>query len=632
MELLFLYLKKYGNINEKCFNLNPRYRFELVNVRNESLLCLKETPDYLNIFNDYNKRITNVTAIVGENGAGKTTLLNFLMDFHKYQGVFSENNQYVIVFLSTVEETSERFVMYTNSNVRIDSKVELQFKKIVNEHEIKFSIIKQNFIYYSEAFNALSYVQSLRKIHNDTTLNLSIAGRLIAATQLSKRRHEGLTVDPIQSLLHWETECQVRAFEAARIPFKISGIIIKPIIIQNIEYLLGKNESDEKDIKELKTRMSDFYTDFYTDIFNNRYRKDKGKLLLCAVLPSLMQFVMSGFSVKNPDRGKRVQEINGILDKWDGLIKEWSNNATINNIMEFVRCVYENEVIWIQDSKAIISSYESALTLFSASNVRFNEYTLTFYMSLTKDGNQGNLMNWFLCYDKSSHHGACPYLSFEWGMSTGERSYFNFFAHLHNIHKKIKNKKEITLMVDEADLYLHPKWQQNGVKMMMDSALRCFPESNIQIIFATHSPLFLSDVPVGHVIFLDDAKEVREGHEECFAANIYNLYKDSFFLDKNNIWVQGTFAHSFIRGIQEKFDKWEKDISKITDDELQMIKRKISIIGEELLKRLLLERWGKIYMQYHIATDDKLSVEAKMVLEAFSNLKEAEKEIIRKRL
>ena len=109
--------------------------------------------------------------------------------------------------------------------------------------------------------------------------------------------------------------------------------------------------------------------------------------------------------------------------------KHISSTRTCSTTLGWYPNTFSNEVIWIQDSKAIISSYESALTLFSASNVRFNEYTLTFYMSLTKDGNQGNLMNWFLCYDKSSHHGACPYLSFEWGMSTGERSYFNFFAH-----------------------------------------------------------------------------------------------------------------------------------------------------------------------------------------------------------
>lgn len=626
MELVFLYIKKYGNIIEKCFNLNPKYRFKLIDVNNKSLLDLEEDSDYLNIFNNYKRRIKNVTAVVGENGTGKTTLLKFLMDFRKFQGIFPENNQYVIIFLSINEEGAERFVMYTNRKIIINSKIESQFKNWIDDNEKKISINKQNIVYYSEAFNPLSYVQYLRMIPNDNVLDLSTAGRMITA--VNKRRYEELTGDPIQAFLHWETECQVRAFEAASIPFKINGITIKPIFFQNINYLLGENKSDEKDMKELKSKMSGFYA----GILNNRHRRDKGKLLLCAVLFSLIQYIMLGFSVKNPNKRKRMQEINVILNEWNALLKEWNCNDTLNSIIEFVRCVYTKKVIWPQKANTIVSNYEETLKLFLKSDVRFNEFTSTFYINLTNNGKRGGLMNWFLCYDKSSHHGVCPYLTFEWGMSTGERSYFNFFAHMYNIYGKMGNKKDITLMIDEADLYLHPKWQQDGVKRMMDSALRCFPESNIQFIFATHSPLFLSDIPIRHVIFLNEAKEVREENRECFAANVYNLYKKSFFLNKSNIWIHGTFAHHFIGKIQEEFDEWEKDISKITDDKLQLSRKKISIIGEELLKRLLWERWEKIYKQFRGEKDDMLSMDGKMVLEVFSNLNEVEKEIIRKRL
>lgn len=640
MELLFVYLEKYGSIIEKTFNFNPRYKFELFDDNGEKIIRLYEDPDWLNIFNDVDQRISNVTAIVGENGTGKTTLFRFLMDFYKTQGFEHinvqerkkqlKNNKYVVIFLAMTEGEPERFVIYTNEDIKIDPKIEQQFKINSSDHGI---IRQQKCIYYTEAFNALSYAQYMREAPDNIVSNLSIEGRIVSAIKSAEGDDKGLSGNPIETFLHWETACQLKAFEAARIPFKISGISIKPIVPDSMEYMAfmslnDSNKDKDKDrLPELKKRISEFYDGL--DLCNY----NKGNVLLRAVIASLIQFMMLSFYVKNPDRDEHIQEIDKIIDKWEDLLRGWKRNVSISNIVEFVRCVYGKETIWAKNSEPIFSRFEKTLKIFSKYNVKFNKYTSTFYINLSKNGNAGYLMNWFKCYDESSHHGTCPYLSFEWGMSTGERAYFNFFAYLYSVYEKMEYKKDILLMLDEADLYLHPKWQQGGVKRMIDTVLKCFHhgDSKIQIIFATHSPLFLSDVPSRHVIFLNNGQEVTE-HKECFASNIYNLYKDAFFLNKDEIWVRGSFSDHFVRKIEEKLTDWENDVSRITEEDLQEIKRRISLIGEELLKTLLLKRWTKLYKLFYGTEKEKLSPEARLVLNEFSSLKDEEKEKIRKKI
>lgn len=630
MELLFIYLGKYGNISNRTFNFNPQYKFELINDNERIIIHLQENKDWLNVFNDYDERITNVTAVAGENGSGKTTLFTFLMDFCKYQGEFPEKYPYIAIFLSTHERKKEKYIVYTNIKDRIslDPNIEPYSKEYDSDYELKQSISEQNFIYYTEAFNALSYERYTRGYVGSIT-NLSIEGRIASAILKEQKNHQVMSVDPIQSFLHWEVERQVDAFEAAPLPFEIRSISIKPVVPQTIEFLLDSNYSDE--VNNIKLKM----IEFYNSTNSISHRRNKGKCILRAVLASLIKFVMLGFSVRDPNINARIKDIYEIINEWENYLGKWKHGATIKNIIKFVNCVFKKGTIWPQGSEYIVPRYEEILALFSKRYVKFNEFTSTFYVSLKKSENRGYLMNWFRHYNESTHQGSCSYLTFEWGMSTGERSYFNLFAHLYSEYKQMEYKKDIILLLDEVDLYLHPKWQQEGVQRIINTVLACFPSCDIQIIFATHSPLLLSDIPSQHVIFLTKEENGMMEHKECFAANIYNLYKDAFFLDKDAVWVLGTFSKTFVNNIEKELAKLEErkgSPSIITEEKLQDIRNRISFIGEDLLKKILLQRWASLYKKYGKVKEENMSVEVELIIEEFSNLGEREKEKIRKEL
>ena len=130
-------------------------------------------------------------------------------------------------------------------------------------------------------------------------------------------------------------------------------------------------------------------------------------------------------------------------------------------------------------------------------------------------------------------------------------------------------------------------------------------KKTIYIIFATHSPFLLSDIPKQNVIFLDRYKkddiEVKTGNQkfgnckvlnglkekkQTFGANIHTLLSDSFFMENG---LMGEFAKNKIQEIMD-FLNDKKTIEEISTKEGQ-IKQVILSIGEPFLKQKLLEMY-----------------------------------------
>lgn len=79
MELVYLWVEKYKNIENQGFNFSSRFTCHYDKDIQE--LTIDENKEHVSIFPDN----INVTAIVGKNGAGKSTIqkLIFLLIFLK---------------------------------------------------------------------------------------------------------------------------------------------------------------------------------------------------------------------------------------------------------------------------------------------------------------------------------------------------------------------------------------------------------------------------------------------------------------------------------------------------------------------------------------------------------------------
>ena len=194
------------------------------------------------------------------------------------------------------------------------------------------------------------------------------------------------------------------------------------------------------------------------------------------------------------------------------------------------------------------------------------------------------------------------YLLFSWSpqISAGEQSYINIFSRFistfETIYNSEYNNSDFLLFFDEVETTIHPEWQRTLVKNLIKFFEEFFEDDPkkqmenpkyIHLLFASHSPILLSDIPVGNCCLLKREKgsfvtKVVEGEKEtAFGSNIYNLYKSSFFL---NDGLMGLFAEGKINEVIRTIGK-----ESLSEPEFKDCQQVIDNIGEIVLKNRLQE-------------------------------------------
>lgn len=193
-------------------------------------------------------------------------------------------------------------------------------------------------------------------------------------------------------------------------------------------------------------------------------------------------------------------------------------------------------------------------------------------------------------------------------LSTGEKAILDFYSSLHdhitNLDDEMIVNENFLLLLDEPELGYHPFWKKKFVKAISTtlsiffSNLKKTKKNNqspsVQVIFTTHDPLTLSDLPSDKVIYLNktnDFTRIETNTIKSFSTNINELLSNSFYLGNELI---GDFAKEKIETIILKLNyfklindrkKHNKDISKgklaEINSEINEIKDKISFELEE---------------------------------------------------
>ena len=185
-------------------------------------------------------------------------------------------------------------------------------------------------------------------------------------------------------------------------------------------------------------------------------------------------------------------------------------------------------------------------------------------------------------------------------LSSGEKQVVNSLCtavyHIHNLKSKWETKnvspkqkevkyKYVSLIFDELELYFHPKYQTMLVKMLLDAIKSLDLKKDfkgINVIFSTHSPFILSDIPAQNIIGMDDGKPKRLVNiDNTFCANVYDILSSGFFMTK----FVGDFAGSKFEELVAKLNRKKK----LSPREMQIAKDTIALIGDEFLKWKLTE-------------------------------------------
>lgn len=89
MELVYLWIKSYKNIEEQEFNLSSKYK---IYFNSKKEIIVKRMRDRI-----FNNKINDIIGIIGENGSGKSAVLEII------QSLYSNNRLKKILILKKMK-------------------------------------------------------------------------------------------------------------------------------------------------------------------------------------------------------------------------------------------------------------------------------------------------------------------------------------------------------------------------------------------------------------------------------------------------------------------------------------------------------------------------------------------------
>ena len=193
---------------------------------------------------------------------------------------------------------------------------------------------------------------------------------------------------------------------------------------------------------------------------------------------------------------------------------------------------------------------------------------------------------------KTTKGGANKYVSMS-SLSSGERQLIYMLCtamyHLFNLKTNWQNGNEkdlsvkyrnVCMLFDELELYFHPKYQT----MLIERLLRCIKSmrlensfEGIHIMFSTHSPFILSDIPKQNIMGIAKGKPAElKNIKDTFCANVYDILASGFFMKR----FVGEFA-------ERKLDETLLSLTRKTrpeEEELEKAKIITQLVGDDYIR------------------------------------------------
>jgi len=621
MRLIYIYIHKYRNIEEQGFNLSSDYKidFRFIKKKNQFYNIQLNIEKIQNVLPHlFNENIIDIKGIVGENGAGKSNLLEYLVTecHNKTFSFVEEEYRDILIYENEINDLkiisghswdlSKEEIIFDNYSGNFNLS---QINTNISWGDIKdFSTTK--FIYYSNIFD--------NKISNEYNGLVNISTNYLLKKDVEKRTNTKVQDSEILSHRILERRRQLNFILNFKddVPFNL------PTYVQ-----IFINENIYKELDNVKKKLdegTEFDENSYSFKINHWFRvisqekKDSQKVNTKDEFLRNIQTAYFTYFITNdllPSNGlsnyiSNFDEISKLI--FDYLINTLFQDINSFNLADFIKYVYsvEDDVeINLDGKKHTKDSMDLNNSLFSAKVVQFqyfmNELNKCFKSKIESIFSKnscsikmsGKLNAIIEKYDSTVQ--ITDYLNFNFSeMSSGELGFLTLFSRFYSLisekfqvdDKLNKSNTKIIILIDEGDLYFHPKWQTKFIFYINDLLPKIFKGNSIQIILTSHSQFIASDLPSSNLIFLKkDVKsgkcKVVEGLDKTFAANIHDLLSDTFFLEGAHI---GEFAKNIIYKVIDQIENKENNNS-FSNDEIKAI---INIVGESWVQSQLFERFN----------------------------------------
>lgn len=515
MELVYLWVDSYKNIEKQGFNFSPK--FECKYDDKNKKITINKKGGYISIFSDN----INITAIVGENGSGKSNVLKALFQNDDHSSAYDK--LWYILYSKCDNKLNIYFIDHIGIHEKLD--IEKNFthnidrlkKDSKNTESLNFSMI-----YFS---NILQYLP----VHNDKQ-NKSFYN--ISTSYLIDRYSRKISNDKLIEFKYQYNYYKSEIIKQTIIMLKDSRIIIDfeipselnivtPGTYNSDKFMIMKNLLKGEDSNDFQSRVKKNI--IYNFLFNYLDKEELSERIASNNKKTIQEFY------------EEVKSIIPLNDELDDFLKLLENPDFLMTSVK-IKDIDENFI------------------------EKFTKFNSIQALSL----------------------GVLDVFYFNWKpeLSSGQENHLFQFATFYNILKNAYNLKDnITILIDEGETTMHPNWQRGYIKYYINFLEKNFKNKNFHLIFVSHSPFILSDLPKENVIFLKNGKQVNP-NINTFGANIHTLLSHGFFMDGG---LMGEFAKDKI----DEIIKLLNSPNKLTVKEIQNCENIISIMGEPIIKNQL---------------------------------------------
>lgn len=178
--------------------------------------------------------------------------------------------------------------------------------------------------------------------------------------------------------------------------------------------------------------------------------------------------------------------------------------------------------------------------------------------------------------------------------------------------------KNFNLVLDEAELYYHPEFQQKFIKDLLGVIERSNLGSivdSINITLITHSPFMLSDIPIDNVLALEHGSKNID-FSKTLGANIYDLLKNQFFMESSI----GSLIEEKIIEIINDYNLFEESNKKTKNTIIEkyqgnknFYKKLLSNLSDSYFRPLLEDIFFEFFKENNI--DDEIARQEKLLFE-----------------
>jgi predicted ATPase len=564
MELVYLWVEEYKNIRNQGFNFSPRFEFHYDKDSKKLTKIRDESTTYKSIFPDN----INVTAIVGENGSGKSSILEALITLVSFK---KDVDKEISFFLISADVSSSKSPKYYKKciNMSIDNKYE--------------ELGRQPLLYFNYSLDYLTnkYVSFDKFYHRKDDYEIPTV--LIPSKKEKKvdilnidyvveRNMLDFTINNNLSFENIEKFFTIKKFKLSK---NSNKIIAKRL--QTSQYDIQTTTSYVQDdiknnIYAYLNRIDGTNKENDLELLNNLYilkkvYENRSKV----IFPELKALLENDVKNIDKDKFKKILQIikektfNDIFSDSDGLEKIYDSfnfKDSDDEIKENLKILLDGKISKIADYEELLLKIPGwvDIELFDEKDINLKD------------------------------------------LSYGQK-FLNRFAYtlLYQVKKidQIYKDSPFIILLDEVELGLHPQLQKEFLKFILE-ILNIYSNTRFHIVFTSHSPFLLSDIPKENVIFLEKYKEndeeVKNENQivgncknvskdiklKTFGANIHTLLSDGFFMSDG---LMGEFAKGKINEIKDFYNK-NKDLKnedsnfESKKDEFKKIKNILRIFRE----------------------------------------------------